>query len=231
MSRDVKELEEIIGYRFKNLKLLKQTMMHRSYTNEKHLPKRSSNERLEFLGDAVLELISSEYLFFQDKEMLEGNLTKLRASLVCEPALAYCAREIEVGSFLMLGRGEDANGGRERESLISDALEALIGAIYIDGGFANAKEFVLRFILNDIEHKKLFYDSKTILQEKIQGEAGGKIEYRLVRAEGPDHQKNFVVEVLVNENSFGTGEGSSKKAAEQKAAYHAMIKISEGKLE
>lgn len=229
MKRNLRELETIIHYEFNDFSLAEQSMMHRSFTNEKHLHKKCSNERMEFLGDAVLELISSEFLFRHHPDMLEGQLTKLRASLVCEPALAYCAREIKLGSFLRLGKGEDVNGGRERESLISDALEALIGAIYIDGGFANAKEFVMNFVLNDIEHKKLFFDSKTILQEKIQGASGGKIEYRLVRAEGPDHQKNFIVEVYIDDTCLGQGEGRSKKVAEQNAAYNAMVKIAAGK--
>lgn len=225
MKRDIRELENTIQYTFNDFNLLEQAMMHRSYTNEKHLKKHMSNERLEFLGDAVLELISSEYLFFRDRDMLEGQLTKMRASYVCEPTLAACAREIELGSFLSLGKGEDANGGRERESLVSDAMEALIGALYVDGGFAIAKEFIMKFILNGIEEKVIFNDSKTILQERVQAKGGGDIEYRLAREEGPDHQKTFIVEVYIGGICFGTGDGSSKKAAEQKAASKAMLRI------
>lgn len=227
MKHDIRALERIIQYKFKDFKLLEQAMMHRSYTNEKHLKKHKSNERLEFLGDAVLELVTSEFLFSRDRDMLEGHLTKLRASFVCEPTLAACAREIDLGSYLSLGKGEDASGGRERESLISDALEAVIGALYIDGGFAIAKEFIMKFILNDIEKKVIFNDSKTILQERVQGVGGGEIEYRLVGEEGPDHQKKFIVEVYIGDTCYGTGEGSSKKAAEQKAASGAMLKIAE----
>ena len=168
MSQKLKELEKKIGYTFQDLEILKQAMMHSSYINEKHLPKYKCNERLEFLGDAVLELVSSEFLFYEDQQRPEGELTKARASMVCEPALAFCAREIDLGQYLLLGKGEDATGGRKRESVTSDAMEALIGAIYIDGGFANAKEFIKRFILNDLENKKLFFDSKTILQEIVQ---------------------------------------------------------------
>ena len=146
MSRNVKELEEKIGYNFKDSHLLGHAVTHSSYVNEKHMKKADCNERLEFLGDAVLELISSEYLFFENQTMPEGELTKLRASMVCEKALAFCARDLELGSYLLLGKGEDATGGRFRESITSDALEALIGAIYLDGGFANAKEFILKYI-------------------------------------------------------------------------------------
>ena len=155
MDNMLKELQDRIGYHFQDDKLLKKAMVHSSYANEKHLPKYECNERLEFLGDAVLELISSEFLFSLHKTMPEGQLTKTRASMVCEPALAFCARDIELGKYLLLGKGEDATGGRKRESVTSDAMEALIGAIYLDGGFANAKEFIERFILKDLENKKL----------------------------------------------------------------------------
>lgn len=227
MKRDIRELEKIIQYRFKKIKLLEQAMMHRSYINEMHLEKSKSNERLEFLGDAVLELVTSEFLYTNEKEKQEGQLTKTRASFVCESTLAACAKDIQLGSFLRLGKGEDANGGRERKSLVSDAFEALIGAIYIDGGFAIAKEFIHNFVLKDIQGKVIFNDSKTILQEKVQGGNGGVIEYRLVHEEGPDHQKKFVVEVYVNNQVMGSGEGQSKKAAEQKAALNAMEKITQ----
>ena len=156
MKRNLKELEHRIGYTFQDFALLKKAMSHSSYVNEEHLPKYECNERLEFLGDAVLELVSSEFLFFEHPTTPEGELTKTRASMVCEPALAFCAREIELGEYLLLGKGEDATGGRKRESVTSDAMEALIGAIYVDGGFANAKEFINRFILKDLENKKLF---------------------------------------------------------------------------
>ena len=162
------ELEKRIGYTFHNKKMLKQAMCHSSYANEHRVEGLHDNERLEFLGDAVLEVASSDFLYHQYPDMPEGKLTRLRASIVCEPTLALCARELDLGSFLLLGKGEVHTGGRYRNSIISDAMEALIGAIYLDGGFANAKEFVQRFVLTDIEHKKLFYDSKTILQEIVQ---------------------------------------------------------------
>ena len=219
------ELEQKIGYVFKDKNLLKQAMRHRSYVNEKKLAKTDSNERLEFLGDAVLELVSSNYLFCADKHMLEGELTKLRASLVCEPSLAVCARELELGEFLQLGKGEDGNGGRQRESLLSDAFESLIGAIYLDDGYASAENFVKAFVLKDIEKKQLFYDSKTVLQELVQEDKGKTLQYQLVKEMGPDHEKVFVSEVYINNIHFGTGEGSSKKLAEQNAAYQAILKL------
>lgn len=225
MKVELRILEEKIGYVFREKELLNKAVMHSSYANEKHLPKCECNERLEFLGDAVLELISSEFLFFQHSTMPEGELTKTRASIVCEQALSFCAKELKLGKFLLLGKGEDATGGRKRDSVISDALEALIGAIYLDGGFASAKEFVHRFILNDLEHKKLFFDSKTILQEKIQGSITEAISYRLMKEEGPDHDKLFQVSLYIGESEYSVGKGRTKKAAEQEAAYKAIIKL------
>ena len=222
MNKNLKELEEIIGYKFKNRHYLEQAMTHSSYANEKKLGKLGCNERLEFLGDAVLELISSDFLYREFPQVPEGELTKKRASLVCEPSLVYCAREFGLPQFLMLGKGEDMTGGRNRDSIVSDATEALLGAIYLDGGFANAKEFVLRFILNDMEHKQLFYDSKTILQEIVQEDGSGPVEYPLIREEGPDHNKSFTVKAVVNGRVCGQGTGHTKKAAEQAAAYEAL---------
>ena len=152
-------------------------------------------------------------------------MTKTRASMVCEPSLAMCARDIDLGSYLLLGKGEEATGGRMRDSITSDAMEALIGAIYLDGGFTSAKEFIHRFILTDLEDKKLFYDSKTILQEIVQANKAGNITYELVGEEGPDHNKSFTVEARVNGRLMGTGTGHTKKAAEQAAAYQAIREI------
>ena len=219
-------LEEKIGYRFKNRELLFHAMTHSSYTNEHHMDRSANNERLEFLGDAVLELSSSDFLYGTYPEKPEGELTKLRASVVCEPTLAACARTVGLGRYLYLGKGEDTEGGRERDSILSDALEALIGAIYLDGGFTDAKKFVLRFIMNDLEHKKLFYDSKTILQEMIQCR-DGQLSYQLIREEGPDHAKTFYVQALIDGNPAGTGEGRTKKAAEQMAAYRTILALKE----
>lgn len=231
MSKDLKELEGKIGYKFDDFTLFTKAMIHSSYANEKHLPKYECNERLEFLGDAVLELVSSEFLFHNNPKLPEGELTKTRASMVCEPALAFCARDLDLGEYLLLGKGEDATGGRKRESVTSDAMEALIGAIYLDGGFANAKEFIHKYILTDIEHKQLFYDSKTILQEMVQGGQEKGIVYQLVGEEGPDHNKSFRVEVVIGGEAFGCGIGRTKKAAEQEAAYQAILKLKEGKVQ
>ena len=219
------KLEEKIGYHFTDQKLFEQAMIHSSYANERHISKLECNERLEFLGDAVLEIVSSDFLYSKFPDMPEGDLTKTRASMVCEPTLAYCAEELNLGSFLLLGKGEEATGGRLRNSIVSDAMEALIGAIYLDGGFANAKEFIHRFILNDMEHKKLFFDSKTILQEIVQGENSGVLNYQLIREEGPDHNKNFEVAARIDEKEIGRGSGRTKKAAEQLAAYNGILKI------
>ena len=225
MDQKLKQLEEKIGYAFHDRSLLKKAMMHSSYINEKQLPKHECNERLEFLGDAVLELVSSEFLFHAHPDMPEGELTKTRASMVCEPSLAFCARELKLGEYLLLGKGEDATGGRQRDSVTSDAMEALIGAIYLDGGFANAKEFIHRFVLNDLEHRKLFFDSKTILQEIVQAHVREHIQYELVNEEGPDHNKSFEVAVYIGRDCLGTGKGRTKKAAEQEAAYRSILKL------
>ena len=227
----LKELQDRIGYHFHDDKLLKKAMVHSSYANEKHLPKYECNERLEFLGDAVLELISSEFLFSLHKTMPEGQLTKTRASMVCEPALAFCARDIELGKYLLLGKGEDATGGRKRESVTSDAMEALIGAIYLDGGFANAKEFIERFILKDLENKKLFYDSKTILQEIVQSNFKEPVSYELLGEKGPDHNKVFEVAVQIGDDRYGVGSGRTKKAAEQEAAYQSILALRKKNIE
>ena len=219
------EFEKEIGYQFSNQGLLRQALTHSSYAHEHHMKPLSDNERLEFLGDAVLEVVSSEFLYQNYPDYPEGNLTKTRASLVCEPTLAFCTEEIHLGDYLFLGKGEDMGGGRKRKSILSDALEAVIGAIYLDGGFANAKEFVLKFILTDIEHKQLFYDSKTILQELVQGRCDKQLHYRLVREEGPDHDKCFITEALIGDEVIGQGQGHTKKAAEQEAAYHALLEL------
>ena len=177
MSRKLKELEEQIGYTFQDPRLLRRAMMHSSYVNEKHLPKYECNERLEFLGDAVLELVSSEFLFHENEKMPEGELTKTRASMVCEQALAFCARQIRLGEYLL--------------------------------------------------HKKLFYDSKTILQELVQAAFEEPVAYELTGEEGPDHDKTFHVEVHIGGDVYGAGSGRTKKAAEQEAAYRTILLLHE----
>lgn len=226
MSR-LHEFEEVIGYHFNNQGLLRQALTHSSYANERHMKKHSDNERLEFLGDAVLEVTSSEFLYQKYPDYSEGELTKLRASLVCEPTLAFCTRAIDLGKYLYLGKGEDLTGGRNRKSILSDALEAVIGAIFLDGGFANAKEFVLKYILTDIEHKQLFYDSKTILQEIVQASYEEPLEYEILKEEGPDHNKTFEVRALLGTKEIGRGSGRTKKSAEAVAAYRGILKLRE----
>lgn len=221
--RALKELEEKIGYKFKNISLLKQAMTHSSFSNEQKIKKLANYERIEFLGDAVLELISSEYFYHTLPEQTEGKLTKIRASAVCEQALAITARELELGSFMLLGRGEEATGGRDRDSIIADAVEATIGAIYLDGGIEPTKTFIHKFVLNDLEKKSLFYDAKSILQEYVQNEKLGTLHYVLVKEEGPEHDKSFYVKAYLENTVIGEGIGHNKKAAEQKAAYQAIL--------
>jgi len=224
-NNNIAELEDKITYTFQNKNLLRLALSHSSYSNEKKMNRLANNERLEFLGDAVLEVISSEFIFLNYKNMNEGEMTKFRASLVCEPSLAICAREIGLGDYLLLGKGEINTGGRERDSILSDALESVIGAIYLDGGFTNAKEFVQKFVLSDIEHKQLFYDSKTILQEIVQSKFKEPLRYELLGEEGPDHDKTFTAAVLIGEMQVGTGKGRTKKAAEHEAAYQAILEL------
>lgn len=221
------ELEARIGYQFRDKQLLKQAVTHSSYTNEQRINRAANYERVEFLGDAVLELVSSEFLFYKYPDITEGELTKMRASMVCEPSLAFCARDIELGEFLLLGKGEKCTGGRQRESITSDAMEAMIGAIYLDGGMEAAKDFINRFILSDLETKQLFYDSKTNLQELIQGKWKKDFQYVLVEEAGPEHNKTFSVEVMMDAVMIGKGSGRTKKAAEQQAAYQALMMLRE----
>lgn len=222
-SRAIGQLEQRIGYTFQDKGLLKQALTHSSFANEQKINKWEDYERLEFLGDAVLELVSSEYLYRIYPHMPEGELTKKRSSMVCEPALAYCARDIELGSFIFLGRGEEATGGRKRESITSDVLEAVIGALYLDGGLSAAKAFIDRFVLSDLENKQLFYDSKTILQEQVQKNGEGRLHYILVEESGPEHDKMFRVEAMIDDRKIGEGSGRTKKHAEQQAAYQALL--------
>ncbi len=223
--QDTRQLEQNIGYRFQDQSLLKTAVTHSSYANEHKIPPVSDNERLEYLGDAVLELIVSEFLYHSEPDKPEGEMTKLRASIVCEPTLYLCAKNISLENYLLLGKGEEGTGGRQRPSIVSDAMEALIGAIYLDGGFASAKEFIDHFILNDLDHLQLFFDSKTILQEMVQRNGAVELVYELVREEGPDHNKTFVINATLGGRILGTGSGHTKKAAEQEAAYRAILSL------
>ena len=215
---------QTIGYDFKDISLLEVALTHSSYANEQKKGNCCDNERMEFLGDAVLELSSSDYIYKNHSEMAEGKMTRLRASIVCEPTLALCARAIKLDTFIRLGKGEELTGGRSRDSIVSDACEAVIGAIYLDGGFANAKEFVKSFILNDLESKQLFYDSKTILQEVVQA-AHKEVVYEIIGESGPEHDKDFIASAKVNGMFHVTAKGHTKKHAEQHAAYEALVEL------
>lgn len=224
MNNDsLKKLEKLIGYEFGNIGLLRQAITHSSYSNEQKINRYGDYERLEFLGDAVLELVSSEFLYKTHQSVPEGQLTKLRASMVCEPSLAFCAKELNLGEYLLLGKGEEATGGRNRDSIIADVMEAIIGAIYLDGGMEPAKAHIYRFILSDLEGKMLFYDSKSNLQELIQGKLKKEFHYELLEESGPEHNKIFRVAVCMEQEVLGEGDGKTKKAAEQQAAYKALL--------
>ena len=221
-QEELKELEKKIGYEFSEKRLLGQAVTHSSFSNEQKINKYKNYERLEFLGDAVLELLSSRFFFETYPDMSEGEMTRLRSSMVCEPALAFCARDLDLGKYILLGKGEEATGGRKRDSIISDVMEAVIGAIYLDGGLLQADKFVRKFILSDLENKQLFYDSKTLLQEQVQKE-GRTLTYELVSESGPDHEKVFVVEAVIDGKTVGRGKKRNKKTAQQQAAYQVLI--------
>lgn len=217
-------LEKKLDYKFNNITLLKNALVHSSYANEMRGDVHS-NERLEFLGDSVLSIIVAEHIYNKYPNMPEGELTKLRASLVCEKSLCFFAREIGIGDYLLLGKGEDKNGGRERDSILADAFEAVLAAIYIDGGISAAKKHIFNTVLRDLEHHgddDSFKDYKTLLQEIIQRNPEESVSYILVDEQGPDHDKVFTVAVYLNSNEIGQGVGKSKKQAEQMAACQAL---------
>ena len=220
----MEELERKIGYQFKNKALMREAITHSSYAKERKSQHIKYNERLEFLGDAVLSIVVSDYIFKHCPELPEGELTKLRASLVCEKSLFEFAKIIDLGKYLILSKGERNNGGAERPSILSDAFEALIAAIYIDGGSEPASKHILNFVIPAIKNSKTKKnkDYKTTLQEIVQKNPGEKLEYVLVAESGPDHNKHFVVEVHLNSNVIGKGGGRSKKEAEQQAAHEAL---------
>ncbi len=213
------ELQKLIGLQFKNTDNLKSAISHSSYVNEIKLNKWHDYERLEFLGDAVLEIVSSEYLFKKYPELPEGELSKLRASLVCESSLAFTAKRMNLGDYILLGKGEDQSGGRCRNSILSDVFEAIIGAVFMEFGFDVAKEYVERILLNDISENQLFVDSKSRIQVFVQSQTDMALEYRILEESGPDHDKHFVVGLFVNGKEVCKGEGHNKKEAEQLAAY------------
>ncbi len=217
----MKEIENNIGYRFRDDTLLAEALTHSSYANEHGLGRIACNERLEFLGDTVLSTITAEYLFAITPELPEGELTKRRAALVCEGALARFATELGLGDFLMLGRGEEKGGGRQRPSILADCFEAVVAAVYLDGGMPKARELVLRFIVSD-DVAGDARDYKTELQEIVQQNPEERLRYVLTDESGPDHDKLFTFEVHLNSNVIGRGSGRSKKQAEQAAAREAL---------
>jgi len=227
LNYDEQALERNIAYTFQNKALLKQAMSHSSFINEMKKTGMESYERLEFLGDAVLELITSEFLFDNYKELTEGQLTKLRASIVCEFTLSAISEQLSFGKYVLLSKGEELTGGRNRSSILCDLFESVLGAIYLDGGMEPARKYVKTFLLTDIESKSLFYDAKTTLQEMVQKDGKGVVTYEVLEESGPDHNKKFVTEVLVDGVAVAQGEGTSKKNAQQMAAYKAILTFRE----
>lgn len=223
--RIVETLESRIGYTYRNKQYAVNALVHSSYSNEHHNFAAKNNERLEFLGDAILDFVMSLVLYNNEKRFSEGEMSKLRALIVCETSLDACARKIGLGELIMLGKGEEANGGRIRPSILSDAMEAIIGSIYLDGGIDEAEGFIMH-LLGDIYHKAvegmLFMDYKTALQEELQKSGDIPIQYKLIESIGPDHSKTFKMSVYVNNKAIGMGVGKSKKDAEQMAAKAAL---------
>ena len=218
-------LEKKLNYTFRNIALLEEALSHSSYANEHRAAHLNSNERLEFLGDSVLGFVTAEFLFTQHPDMPEGDLTRIRAALVCEQSLYEVAKKLEFGRYLKLGRGEEAGGGRERTSILADATEAVFAAVYLDGGIGAASALIHRVLL-DAEREEVVEerrrDYKTVLQELVQRQAGQELAYHMVGEQGPDHAKVFTAEVQLNGLPVGTGSGRSKKEAEQAAAKAAL---------
>ncbi|MCI8306768.1 MAG: ribonuclease III [Lachnospiraceae bacterium] len=225
--KNMAALQETINYTFKNKNLLRIALTHSSYANENGMEKNAYNERIEFLGDAVLELASSDFIYRNNPELQEGSMTMLRAKLVCEESLAVSARAIHLGDYLLLGKGERLSHGNERNSILSDAFEAVIGAIYLDGGFKKAYEFVNDYVLSEYESRKYIIDSKTTLQEMVQSKYGVGVTYEVVAETGPEHDKHFRVAAYIGDKKMEVGEGNSKKSAAKDAAYK-TIKILNG---
>ena len=217
----MESLEKKLGYRFQNRELLSEALNHSSYANE-HKGGLGSNERLEFLGDSVLGFVSAEYLFRLHADLPEGDLTRMRAALVCEQSLYEVAKTLELGGYLKLGRGEEAGGGRKRQSILADAVEAVFAAVYLDGGIEKARELIVRVLLSQAPAAEARKDYKTTLQEVVQRRSGQVLTYHMVDQSGPDHNKKFLFEVRLNDRPVGRGEGRSKKEAEQAAARDAL---------
>ena len=225
-NETIEKIEQELGYTFKDKELLLEALTHSSYTNEMRINKRNHYERLEFLGDAVLELLSSEFLFERFPDIPEGGLSKKRASMVCEQSLAICARSMNLGDYLFFGKGEEAAGGRNKDSILADVTEAILGAIYLDGGLEHARDYVNRHVLFELKEDELFVDSKTMLQEKIQHiHEGAVLEYTVIKESGPEHAKIFTVLVSVDGKPLAEGEGHTKKSAQQEAAKAAILEL------
>lgn len=227
-KKGMEEIQIILKHSFSSLETLQEALIHSSYANETKGKSIRYNERLEFLGDSVLGLVVSDYIFKKYKHLPEGELTKVRANVVCEPSLANIAKKINLGKYLLLGKGEENTGGRNRDSILADAFEAIIGALYIDGGIEVAREFIISNLAESIElasKGSLFRDYKTHLQELMQSKSSDKITYNVVNTYGPDHDKTFDVEVVTSDKVIGTGRGKSKKEAEQNAAKQAIERV------
>lgn len=225
IKHSINELEDKIGYQFKDKQLLEQALTHSSYANERKINAKDHYERLEFLGDAVLELVCSDFLFRTYSTLPEGKLTKMRASIVCEQALAARAADIGLADFMLLGKGEEATGGRKRDSIVSDVMEAVIGAVYLDGGLEEAESCIKRVVISHLDGQQVVDDSKTLLQEYVQGVLKKGYYYEVIGESGPEHDKLFEVEVKLDGKPVGRGQGKTKKAAEQKAAYVALLNL------
>ena len=222
----INELEKAIGYRFKNITLLQNALAHSSYANERWHDSLRSNERLEFLGDSILGMVVAEHLYRNFPDRPEGDLSRMRADMVCERSLAQIAERIGLGKHLLLGNGEEASGGRTRDSILADAVESILAACFLDGGMEAARNFINTFVLTDVPVRKLRNtDSKTALQELVQQKKNQTLAYALLEESGPDHDKHFVVQVSLNGTVVGIGEGKSKKRAEQAAAHEAIGKL------
>ncbi len=222
----IKDLETVIGYRFRNISLLQNALTHSSYANERYRNSLMSNERLEFLGDSILGMVVAEHLYRSFPDRPEGELTRMRADMVCETALAAVADRLQLGQHVLLGHGEARLGGRTRNSILADAVESVIAACYLDGGMSVAETFIRSFILCDVPAERLRNtDYKTALQELVQQKKDQVLCYELIAESGPDHDKQFTVSVSLNGNVVGTGSGRSKKRAEQDAAHAAIQKL------
>lgn len=222
VEKTVELLEEEIGYKFKNSNLLLEAVTHSSYANEMKINKRSHYERLEFLGDAVLELLTSEFLFEKYPSIPEGGLSKKRAAMVCEPSLAKCARLMHLGDYMFFGKGEEAAGGRERDAALCDVTEAILGAIYLDGGLDEARRYVREHVLSQLSEGEVFVDNKTALQELVQKESDKELLYEVTGESGPEHDKTFTIRVSLGGEILSEGSGHTKKAAQQDAARKAI---------